>query len=149
MLSSIEIEMIVRVLVAAALGVALGFERTLAGKHAGMRTYGLVAMGSALFTVAGILASYQFSMFAAVSPLHLAGFVIVGIGFIGSGLAAVGNQHPELTTAAGMWLAAAVGLAAGFGYYSLAVASTVLVVVMFSLLLKLENSLRRRYSPNE
>lgn len=89
-----ESEFVWRLLVATLLGAFLGLERSLAGKHAGMRTYALVSMGSALFTIAGIAASFQFAMFPSVNPLHLAGFVIVGIGFIGSGLAVFRGDHP-------------------------------------------------------
>ncbi len=140
-----EAQIVLNIIIAALLGIILGLERTMASKHAGMRTYGLVSMGSALFVTIGTMASFQFSLFTGINPLQLAGFVVVGIGFIGSGLAAVGNNHPELTTAAGLWLAAGVGIAAGFGYYTLAFVSTILAILIFSLVLRIENSLRRRF----
>lgn len=145
-ISPIEMEVIARLAVAAVLGAVIGLERSLAGKHAGMRTYALVSLGSALFTVIGVIASYQLSSFASVNPLQLAGSVAIGIGFIGSGLAMFKGEHPvELTTASGIWLVAAVGMTAGFGYYGVALAAAVLGVLIFSLLLRLENRLRRRY----
>ena len=143
----IETALFLRLAVATLLGAAIGVERSIAGKQAGMRTYALVSLGSALFTLVGALASYQFSSFASVNPLHLAGFVAVGIGFIGAGLAGFRheNNHAELTTASGIWLVAGVGMACGFGYYSLAVVSSVLGVIIFSLFAKLERSISVRF----
>ena len=144
-----ESEFVTRLVIAAVLGGLLGLERSIAGKHAGMRTYALVSLGSALFTVVGIIASFQYSTFVGITPLALAGFVIVGIGFIGSGFSAMrteGNNHVELTTATGIWVAAGVGLAAGFGYYGIAVAAAILSALVFSVLAKVEHSLRTRFS---
>ena len=145
----LESDIILRLIAAAVLGAILGFERSIAGKHAGMRTYALVSLGSALFTVAGLIASYQYSAFVSVSPLALAGFVIVGIGFIGSGFSATrsegGDTHLQLPTAPGTWPVAGVGLAVGFGYYSIAVTSTILGILIFSLFAKLEHRLRARW----
>lgn len=142
----LETELVWRLIVAALLGAAFGLERSLAGKHAGMRTYALVALGSALFTVCGIIATYQFAEFPSVSPLQLAGFVIVGIGFIGSGLAVFRGDHPvELTTASGIWVAAGIGIAAGFGYETIATVSTVLGIFIFSALARFEHTIRVRF----
>ncbi len=145
-----EIEFVLRLAFAALLGAVMGLERTIAGKHAGMRTYALVSMGSALFVALGIISAYQFSIFSSVNPLHLAGFVIVGIGFIGSGLAiSYGGGHPELTTASGIWVVAGIGMASGFGLYWLAAGATLLAVFVFKFLLKIENNLRRRWGVSE
>ncbi len=145
-LSSIELEVITRLVVAAVLGACMGLERSLAGKHAGMRTYALVSLGSCLFTVAGLVASYQLTNFASVNPLQIAASIVIGIGFIGSGLAVFrGEQPSELTTATGIWLVAAVGMTAGFGYFAVALAATVLGLLIFTVLLKFENVLRRRF----
>lgn len=144
-LSSIEMEVITRLVVAAVLGACMGLERSLAGKHAGMRTYALVSLGSCLFTVAGLVASYQLVAFSSVNPLQIAASIVIGIGFIGSGLALRTEHAAEITTASGIWLVAAVGMAAGFGYFTVALASAVLGLLIFSVLSKLENRLRRRY----
>src|SRR6185312_17249039 len=118
--TTIQLSLVGRLLIAAILGSMLGLERTLAGKHAGMRTYALVSMGSSLFVIAGTLASFELSMFSAVNPLVVAANVVLGVGFLGTGLAMFKGEHPvELTTAAGLWLAAGVGMAAGFGLYTL------------------------------
>ncbi len=144
-LSSIEIEVIVRLVVAAVLGACMGLERSLAGKHAGMRTYALVSLGSALFTVAGLVASYQLTAFTGVNPLQIAASIVIGIGFIGSGLALRTEHAAEITTASGIWLVAAVGMTAGFGYFAVSLAATVLGLIIFTVLSRVENRLRRRY----
>jgi putative Mg2+ transporter-C (MgtC) family protein len=133
-------------LVSAALGALLGLERSLAGKHAGMRTYALVSLGSCLFTAIGVLASLQLSFMPGTNPLGVAASVVIGIGFIGSGLAAFRGGHPvELTTATGIWVAAGVGMACGFGYYLLALSATFLGLIIFSFFYKVEKSLSARF----
>lgn len=133
-------------LVATALGALMGLERTIAGKQAGMRTYALVSLGSCLFVICGTLASYMLGpSFSEINPLQIAGSIVIGIGFIGSGLAlAKQGEHVELTTASGIWVAAGVGMASGFGLYLLAFGSAVCSIVVFSLLLRVENVIRKR-----
>ena len=133
--------------IAAVLGAFLGLERSIAGKHAGMRTYALVSMGSCLFVVIGTLSSLQLAFFSGINPVQIAGSIVIGIGFIGAGLSSLrgGDTHAELTTATGIWLAAGVGMACGFGFYLLALASTVMGLIIFSLFLKFENSIRDKY----
>lgn len=140
-----QLEAVTRVLVAALLGTALGLERSIAGKHAGMRTYALVAAGSALFVVVGTLADDIYRSFPGLNPVAIAASVVLGIGFIGAGLSYVRSDHAELTTASGIWLAAGVGMATGFGLYTLSIASTITGLLIFSLLLHVENALRRKY----
>ncbi|TSC68952.1 MAG: putative Mg2+ transporter-C (MgtC) family protein [Parcubacteria group bacterium Gr01-1014_56] len=142
-----ELSMVFALVVSAFLGAALGLERSIAGKHAGMRTYALVSLGSCLFVIVGTLASFQLSFFPGVNPLQIASSIVIGIGFIGSGLAVFRGEHPvELTTATGIWVAAGVGMACGFGLYLLATTSTILGLVIFSVFLKFENSVRKRWS---
>jgi putative Mg2+ transporter-C (MgtC) family protein len=143
---SMELQVALGLIIATVLGAFLGLERSLAGKHAGMRTYALVSLGSALFTAVGVIASIQMSYFASINPLQIAASVAIGIGFIGTGLSVFRGEHPvELTTATGIWVAAAVGVACGFGLYAIATIATVLTVLIFTFLLKLENRFRRRY----
>lgn len=134
-----------RLVVAAALGVILGLERSLAGKHAGMRTYGLVSLGSALFVIVGSLSAELFIAFPGTNPVHIASSVVVGIGFIGAGLAALRGEHPELTTASGIWLSAGIGMGVGFGFFTVSLVATVLGFVIFWLFAKLEHSLSKTY----
>ncbi|MDE2071424.1 MAG: MgtC/SapB family protein [Patescibacteria group bacterium] len=139
--------------IATVLGFVLGLERSLAGKHAGMRTYALVSLGSCLFTIVGVTASYQLAVFVGINPLQIASSIVVGIGFIGAGLAVVrgDNQsnHVELTTAAGIWVAAAIGMASGFSMYTVAVATTILAILVFSVFARIEHAIRVRFGSRE
>ncbi|WPB56428.1 MgtC/SapB family protein [Xylophilus sp. GOD-11R] len=120
-----------RLLIAALLGGLLGLQRERSGKAAGIRTHMLVSMGSALF----VLVSQQ----SGVTPTDIsrvAQGIIAGIGFLGAGtiLKDSDTAHVRgLTTAAGIWLTAAIGMAAGLGREMTAVLSTVLAVAVLSL----------------
>jgi putative Mg2+ transporter-C (MgtC) family protein len=122
---------VVRLLVALALGAVLGYERESAGASAGLRTHMLVSLGSALF----ILAPSQAGMPLEDLSRVMQG-VTAGIGFLGAG--AIIKQRNEdikgLTTAAGIWLTAAVGVAAGMGLEATAVLSALFALVVLSLL---------------
>ncbi len=141
----LESELILRLCIAAVLGALLGLERSLAGKHAGMRTYAMVSLGSCLFVVIGELSSLQFSMFAGLNPIQIASSVVIGIGFIGAGLSALHGEHPELTTASGIWVAAGVGMAAGFGFYFIATSSVLIGLIIFWVFAKVEHRMSERY----
>jgi len=128
-----EYEFLIRITVAAVLGGLIGLEREYRAKEAGFRTHFLVAMGSALFMV---VSAYGFGE-AMVSDLHrwdvsrVAAQVVSGIGFIGAGTIIFRkseNVVVGLTTAAGLWVTAAIGLACGGGLYVLSVGSTLLVL---------------------
>ena len=121
------LEMTLRFLLAAALGAAIGYQRERAGKAAGIRTHILVSSGAALFTLVSI---YGFSG-AVVDISRVAAGVVVGIGFIGAGVILRGQRQREvagLTTAATIWITAAVGLAAGTGMYLISVVATAVTV---------------------
>jgi putative Mg2+ transporter-C (MgtC) family protein len=140
-----EAILIGRILVAALFGALLGLERSIAGKHAGMRTYALVSLGSAFFVGVSIIGGYQLASFGGINPLQVAANVVLGVGFIGAGLAAFRGDHPvELTTASGLWVAAGIGMACGFGLFTTALAVTVLGILIFSVLAKVEYRLSRR-----
>jgi len=112
---------------AVALGAGIGYQRERAGKVAGMRTHILVSSGAALFTLVSI---YGFSS-TAVDISRVAAGVVVGIGFIGAGVILRGAREEEvagLTTAATIWITAAIGLAAGAGMYLVSVIATVVTV---------------------
>ena len=133
-------------LLSAILGAAMGIERSLSGKHAGMRTYALVSLGSCLFVALGTMAAYELREFGGVNPVQVAGNIVVAIGFLGAGLTVFRGEHPvELTTAAGLWVAAAVGMACGFFLYTLAIVAMVLSILIFSFLAKIERHLSARY----
>lgn len=112
---------LLRVAVAGALGGAIGLERELDEKAAGLRTHMLVAIGSALFTLVGAYGFAEFSS-GSVDPSRIAAQIVTGIGFLGAGVIfRQGFTVRGLTTAASLWLVAAVGMAAGAGYWKGAV----------------------------
>lgn len=116
------------------LGAFLGFEREWRRKAAGLRTYSLVALGACLFTVISL---YGFHSAAGTSldPSRIASQVVVGIGFIGAGVIfSKGDVVRGLTTAAGLWLSAAIGVAVGVGMFAVALFSTALGVFILSVL---------------
>jgi putative Mg2+ transporter-C (MgtC) family protein len=121
------LEMILRFLLAAALGAGIGYQRERAGKAAGIRTHILVSSGAALFTLVSI---YGFTG-AAVDITHVAAGVVVGVGFIGAGVilrGMSGEGVAGLTTATTIWITAAIGLAVGTGMYLLSVIATAVTV---------------------
>ncbi len=119
-------EMTLRILLAAILGAIIGFERFYKHKEAGIRTHALVSMGAALFTAISI---FGFESGGFRDPARVAAQVVVGIGFIGAGLIFLkGNAVRGLTTAAGVWAAAAIGMAAGVGFFSIAIYTTIITL---------------------
>jgi len=123
----LELEMVLRLLMAAFLGAVIGYQREKVGKPAGMRTHGLICVGSALFTLASI---YGFS--GGVDSSRVAAGVVIGVGFLGGGLILHRSSGivEGLTTAATIWTVAGIGLAAGLGMYILAAVMAVIVMVI-------------------
>lgn len=125
-----ELTIIARVLLAAVLGSILGYEREHVGKEAGLRTHALVTMGSALFTT---LSAFGFPGTVVSDPSRIASQVVIGIGFLAGGmLIQQKNRVRGLTTAAELWVAAAIGMAVGVGWYAVAFAVTFAVFLMLS-----------------
>jgi len=134
---------VVRLGMAALLGGLLGWEREHAGKAAGVRTHMLVAMGAALF----VLVAQQAGMAPADSSRVLQG-IIAGVGFLGAGTILKGDAESQvkgLTTAAGIWLTAAIGVAAGLGREATAVLSTVLALLVLWMIPLLHTLLKPRH----
>jgi putative Mg2+ transporter-C (MgtC) family protein len=127
-------EVLLRLALAAVLGGLVGIERELREREAGLRTHLLVSVGSALFT---IISAYGFHEFLAsgqavvrADPTRIAAQIVTGIGFLGAGaIIRQGLSVRGLTTAATLWVVAAIGMATGAGYYSGAVITTALVLV--------------------
>ena len=126
----IEVEMVLRLLLAAALGAVIGYQRERAGKPAGLRTHILICIGAALFTVASL---YGFGVVA--DPSRVAAGIVAGIGFIGAGAIMRTGEGivAGLTTAATIWAVAAIGLAAGAGLYLVSAVTTVLILIVLFL----------------
>ena len=122
---------VVRLLLAAALGAALGYERERQGKSAGVRTHMLVALGAAIFVLVPELADVPEGDMTRVIQ-----GVITGIGFLGAGAIIKGEDEERvqgLTTAAGIWLTAAIGICCGLGRESTAVLTALLAVAILAL----------------
>jgi putative Mg2+ transporter-C (MgtC) family protein len=135
---------LIRLVVAAALGALLGWERERAGKSAGLRTLMLVAIASALYTALAELAVESYdgqSGELRADPIRAIQAIAVGIGFLGGGVIVV-RQHGEtvsgLTTAASIWATAAVGIAAGLAHYRLAVGASLLFILVLRGLARFE-----------
>jgi len=128
---AIELEMILRLLLAAALGAIIGYQRERAGKAAGLRTHVLICVGAALFTVASL---YGFG--AATDPARIAAGVVVGIGFLGGGVIIRRVEEgivAGLTTAATIWAVAGIGLAAGAGLYLVSAVTAAIILIVLLL----------------
>ena len=122
-------EMVLRLVLATVLGAGIGYHRERAGKAAGLRTHACIALGAALFTVASI-----FGFDGNADPSRVAAGVVAGIGFIGAGVifrGFRGDGVAGITSAACIWVTAAIGLAAGAGLYSIAaIVALIMVIVM-------------------
>jgi len=121
-----------KLVLAAFLGGIIGFERKTFGKPAGSRTYAMVALGSALFTIISI---EGFVNVINYDPSRIASQIVVGIGFLGAGLIIFHKQHIEgLTTAAALWATAAVGMAVGIGWYTISIFAAILILLILFIL---------------
>ena len=122
---TIEWNLILRLFVAGLLGGLIGFEREFRAKEAGVRTHFIVALGSSLFMIIS-----QFAFSGQFDHARVAAQVVSGIGFIGAGVIIFQkNVVRGITTAAGLWVAAAIGLACGSGMYDIAIAATLMTVL--------------------
>ncbi len=137
--------MYIHLFLAMVLGMSLGLERFVARKTAGMRTYTLVSMGSALFVIISQLVTAQFAAETMFDPLRVAAQVVAAAGFLGVGAIFRDSQGgvSGVTTASGLWVAAGIGIACGFGLYSLATVATVLGLFTFIVLWFVEKKIRK------
>ena len=140
------------IVVAALLGGAIGLEREYRSKEAGFRTHFLVGLGSGLLMV---LSMHGFDDFMGIQgiqrdPSRMAAQVISGMGFIGAGCI-IFQKHAVrgLTTAAGLWATAAIGMAAGAGMYAVGVATTIMVIVCLELMNFLHHHVFRNHHKDE
>ncbi len=131
-----ELDLAIRVLVALILGLVLGLEREWRGYPAGLRTVGLVAAGACLFSGLGLIPGLSRN----IDPTRIAAQVVTGVGFLGAGsILRQGEEVRGLTTAASVWVSAAIGMAVAFGYFTTAVVSTAAVIVTLVVLRWVEN----------
>lgn len=126
-ISTPEKVLLFKLFFAALLGYIMAYERRQFGKGAGMRTYGMIAMGSCLFT---LVSQYGF---LSADPARIAAQIVSGIGFIGAGVIwKNGNDIVGVTTAAGLWVSAAVGMSVATDMYFAAIITTILAVLIFN-----------------
>lgn len=135
-------EIVVKILLSALLGGAVGAERERTGKWAGLRTHMLIAVGAALVTDVSISIGYEYGPDQGWDPGRVAAQIVSGLGFIGAGtiIQSRGAVH-GLTTAAGLWVAGAIGLAVGGGFYDEAAVTAVALLVILTALRPLSRRL--------
>jgi len=131
---------VIGIVLAVVLGGAVGVEREVSGKAAGLRTNVLICLGAAVFTIISAKMALQYD----ASVVRIAAQIVTGVGFIGAGaiIQDRGGVH-GLTTAATIWLVASIGMACGAHFYRLAVLTTLVAIVVLIGLAKLEKSIRR------
>lgn len=136
---------------AAFLGMLLGTERMVAGKGAGTRTFALVSLGACLMVVISSHVDNAYLGFVNFDPLRVAAAVIMGIGFLGGGIIVLRDHESAprgITTAAGIWVASAVGMAVGFGMYAVATFTTALILLIFTAVWFGEHKLQQMFVRN-
>lgn len=137
-------EIIIRLAVAVGLGMLIGIERVFVHKEAGMKTHALVSLGAAVFVAVSEMIAFKYGSVSGFDPARIASQIVVGIGFLGAGsIILQGNRLLGLTTAGGLWVTAGIGMAAGFGFYNVAIITTVLVLVVLTMVNVLEQPLRK------
>lgn len=135
-----DFELILRLVFATVLGLFIGAERTRVGKRAGMRTYALVALGSALFVIISGVVAVKFHGQFIFDPNRVLSQIVVGVGFLGAGVIFVQRSVlTGLTTAAGLWVVAGVGAAVGYGLYTIAAFVTFAMFLIFEVLWYIED----------
>ena len=132
---------ILRIVVSVILGGILGMEREMKNRAAGLRTYVLVCLGACIVMMTN---QYIYQAFQTGDPVRLGAQVVSGIGFLGAGTIIVTkrSQIKGLTTAAGLWATAGLGLAIGIGFYEAALTGAVAILGIFSLMQKMDNRMR-------
>lgn len=142
------IDMLIRIAIAGVLGGLIGLERQMHAKEAGLRTHILVAVGSAMYM---LVSKYGFTDMldedhVSLDPSRIAAQVVSGMGFLGAGTILIQKQIVKgLTTAAGLWVTASIGLVIGSGMYEIGVYGTVLALIVLELFRRLSHQLMGRH----
>lgn len=124
-LTPAENEIVMKIFVSTVLGLLIGLERQVHEKPAGLRTLSLVSLGSTLFTIVSL------DFFGSGDPSRISAGIVTGIGFLGAGaIFKSENKVMGMTTAAELWIVAAIGLAVGIGMYFMAIVTTIAVLVI-------------------
>lgn len=129
----IEFEMVVRLILAVGLGALIGYEREITHKPAGLRTHIFVCMGACLFTISSFYL-IENGTFGSFDSTRIAAGIVTGISFIGAGsIIASRGDIKGITTAASLWVIAAIGLMIGFGIYLLPIIATIITFIVLKL----------------
>jgi len=145
-----NLDIILKLFVALFLGSLIGTERTWAHKIAGMRTYALVSMGSALFVIVSGEMIKTYAGFSGMNPLMIIAQIVVGVGFLGTGLIfSHDSKIMGMTSATGLWVSAGIGMASGFGLFRIAIIATIFTLFVFVVLWLLENKIKKTKWCNE
>src|SRR5688572_5750703 len=142
-----ELDIVLRIILATVLSSVVGIEREFHHKPAGLRTNVMVGLGSCLFTLVSIRAADLFPSLTSIDPTRIAAQIVTGIGFLGAGTILFEKDRSSvigLTTAATLWVVAAVGTAVGMGLYVEAIVGTFMVFFTFMVLSKVVGEVRKR-----
>jgi putative Mg2+ transporter-C (MgtC) family protein len=143
-IDTVTLDVVIRLFIALTLGMVIGTERVWAHKTAGMRTYALVSMGSALFVIISNEMVKYYVGYSGMNPLMIVSQIVVGVGFIGAGLIFTKDSKlVGLTTATGLWVAAGIGMATGLGLFSIALIATILTLFIFIVLWYIEKRIKK------
>lgn len=148
-----EWEGVLRLVIAAGIGGAIGFERGTLNKPAGVRTHMLVCMGAAMFMVISILLTHEYggtSNSTRIDPTRIGSTIVTGIGFLGGAIIFRGNRGVRgLTTAAGVWVVAAIGMAVGAGYYITALGGGGIALIVLVIFRRVESMIELKQNLKE
>jgi len=137
-----QLSIVIKIFFAALFGSIIGLERRFIGKEAGMKTFALVSLGSALFTILAHEAINYFylpQLNLQYDAGRILSYIVVGVGFLGSGIILHQGLHIQgLTTAAGVWVTSAVGIACALGLYLIAAFTVLFVLIIFMVIKRLE-----------
>jgi putative Mg2+ transporter-C (MgtC) family protein len=141
---------IIKLSLAMILGLLLGFERIYAHKTVGLRTYALASVATCFFVIISLHIGTDISVPGdSFSPAQIAAAVITGIGFLGAGLIFFKDDHVQnLTTAAGLWMCAGIGMSVGFGMFAPAIFATLLTFFVLAVLSVAERKIRLTFFPD-
>ncbi len=135
-----ELSVLFQITLSMALGGIIGMEREYHEKPAGFRTNLIICVGATIFTIISWAIGTQYNQ----DPARISAQIVTGVGFLGAGaILREGSKISGLTTAAGIWMVSAVGMAVGYGYYALALSSTAMVLLVHIFLVKIERFFRK------